>query len=450
MTTHATVDTRDVQSVLDSQIKGSATSRWIFILAFLALAADGLDTANLQYVAPTISKDLGITSTQMGIVFSVGFAGLLLGGIFLGPLADRRGRRPILLLGSIITAVGSAGTILVANLPELTIARLVTGIGLGASIPAALALVSDFAPTLRRSRRLILAGTGLTVGTIVSAPLSSALLPHLSWQGIFLVGTIVPAVTAVLVGVSLPGSPRWLVLRGRHGDALDVVRRLRLANPVTESTVLVAREEVRVAARVALFDGGRRGETLLLWAVYLLTFGGAYMTFSWIPTILATRGVATAVVGTTAIGLGVGSIVGALVLGLFARRRTSAVLLVVALLAAALAIPAFAVAGTVITALAGTYFAVGLTAGGAQTGLNGLAGDIYPPDVRSTGIGFAQSFGRLGSIIFPLIGGASLAGDPSGLTLFILATGAFVAAAIVLIVLTRFRSPANGAKSTAE
>ena len=147
----AKANTIDVSEVLEKNEIG-AFQVGIFILCGLCLIMDGFDVQALGYLAPAIIKEWQLQPSQMGAAFSAALFGILVGSIIFSMVADKIGRRPVLVIATFFFAVVTLLTARVNSLAELRTIRFVAGIGLGGIMPNAVALVGEYAP--RRLRVL--------------------------------------------------------------------------------------------------------------------------------------------------------------------------------------------------------------------------------------------------------------------------------------------------------
>jgi AAHS family 4-hydroxybenzoate transporter-like MFS transporter len=382
---------------------------WFQLRTFLVLGAclvmDGFDLQVMGYVAPAVIQDWGIAPAALGVVFGAGLLGLFLGSLLLGTLADRVGRRPVLLFATAWFAVFTLLTARAASLQELLVARALAGLGLGAVMPNATALVGEYSPRRRKIATMMIVTNAFLVGGILGGVLSAWLIPRYGWRSVFQAGGLLPlGVVALMLGW-LPESLQFLAVRGR--SAGDLARWLRLVDPAAPSGPGVryaVTEERREGFPIPqLFREGRAPGTALLWAANFLNVLGAYFVSSWLPTLLRGAGHSTRTAVLVATVLQVGGAIGTVVLGLVQRRVGLVPLLAGAFATAAVSLvligsPGVPFAGTV-TAV--TLVGVGLLAGPPM--LNALAATWYPTDLRSTGVGAGLAVGRFGAILGPLV-----------------------------------------------
>lgn len=378
------------------------------IVAMLALATlfDGYNVYVPAYVIPYALGAWRLSPSEAGLLVSSGLVGFMLGALANGALADRIGRKPVLVGSLLCAALGNLLTgAWVASYAQFLIARLLTGLGLGMILPVSVTLLSEVAP--RRSSNVLLGWVmaGWSIGGTAAALTAIALTPAHGWRSLFWVGALA-APLAVLVGAFLPESPHFLALSGKRTEVLAVLGRL----------AATSREHDAACDFTSLGDTRHRGSfvrllaprfragTLIVWGCSALSLFTIFGLSSWIPQIMLERGAAL----SASFGLGAwlqfAAVLGGLGCGWLAdragRNRT---------LAASWILGAAAVAGLAIVTRPPTDLTFLAIAGfcifGAQPVLNNCTAALYDTEIRSTGVGAQLGVGRLGAILGPYIGG---------------------------------------------
>jgi AAHS family 4-hydroxybenzoate transporter-like MFS transporter len=382
-----------------------------FALLGLCLVMDGFDVQAIGYVAPALVRDWGIPNARMGPVFGAGLFGLFVGSVAFSVLADRIGRRPVLLGATLGFAVFTLLTAWAASLPQLIAVRFLAGLGLGAMMPNATALVGEYSPRGRRVATMMIVTNGFMIGAVLGGFVSAWLIPAHGWRSVFVVGGVVPLALLVPMLVWVPESLQFLALRARPPEELARwVRRIAPAAPSGEGVSYVVREERRAGLPLRhLFGEGRALGTALLWVVNFTNVLNAFFVASWLPTVVRDAGHSTSTAVLVGTAVQVGGALGTVVLGFVLQRLGFVPVLTTCFAVAAVNLAVIATPSLPLPLLVAVAFIVGWGIFGGQPGLNALAATFYPTDLRSTGIGAALGVGRFGAILGPLIAGTLMA-----------------------------------------
>jgi AAHS family 4-hydroxybenzoate transporter-like MFS transporter len=409
----------------------------VFALCMICLIMDGFDVQAMGYVAPAVLGEFGAPPRALGPVFSAANVGVLIGSLLFSMLADKIGRRPVIIGATLWFSILTIATGFAQSVDQLLVLRLISGLGLGCIIPNATALVGEFSP--RRSRVTLTMGitVGFTAGAAVGGFVALWLIPLFGWRSVFFVGGAVPLVIAVAMYFSLPESLQFLAVRRTRLDQL--ARWLTKLDPsirVGPSTEYVTNEKARSGVPLMhLFTEGRTTVTLLLWVVYFMNLLILYSLSNWIPTVFTGMGYsqnAALLAGTL---LQVGGTLGAYGLAWAIARKGFLPTLVVTFLLATISVALIGQPGLSFATVLVIVFIAGWCIVGGQPGLNTLAATYYPTAARSTGVGAALGVGRLGAIIGPYIGGVLQSQQMPAQQLFWAAAAPAAVSTIVLFVL---------------
>lgn len=231
----------EIERVIDDTHR-PAFHAMLLALCGLCLVIDGFDAQAMGYVAPSVIAEWGVKKQALGPVFSASLFGMLLGALGLSVLADRIGRRPVLIGATLFFALAMLATPFATSIPILIALRFVTGLGLGCIMPNAMALVGECSPGAHRVKRMMIVSCGFTLGAALGGFVSAALIPAFGWRAVFFVGGAVPLALAAAMAASLPESPQLLVLRGRHDAARAWLAKFAPRLAVPPDTRLVVRE----------------------------------------------------------------------------------------------------------------------------------------------------------------------------------------------------------------
>ena len=204
----------DVADFIDQQPVGGFQIRLLLTCAAV-LFLDGFDTQAIGYVAPALAKEWGLSKAELGPVFSAGLFGLMIGALVFGPLADRIGRKKIIIFSTLAFGIGTLVTSLIHDVTTLLVIRFLTGLGLGGAMPNAVAMTSEFSPHRRRATMVMIMFCGFSVGAALGGLLAAALIPQFGWRSVFVVGGVAPLLLAPILALRLPESVRFLALTGR-------------------------------------------------------------------------------------------------------------------------------------------------------------------------------------------------------------------------------------------
>ncbi len=396
--------------MMNSDTIGPAQIRVVALCALVTLI-EGIDLTLIPVLAPRFRDAWNVTAGTFSIILALGPVGLILGGLGIGWLADRIGRRDALLSAMLLMTAATFVTTLCTNVPQLLVARLISGIAFGGVIPAAVALVSESLPERVRGNVVAMvflgqAGGGLLAAVLVRLPMMSG-----PWQTPVLYVAGGCAAVTVLLMLSLPESPRFLEKSGPRNRWRD------------------------------LFTEGRTTGTALLWATFIgVCFAVSFFTNSLTLTYSHTSKPSD--VGVDATGMySAGAMLGGLVLPLFARRWRNTRVLLVSIMAAVgscfvigLVLPMGYAVNMAAAALCGVFVS------GAFFMLYPPTVQFYPTRIRSTGIGAAIAFGRIGNITSPMVAGLMLDASMSPSSVFYVIALPMVLSCVTLVAFDRHTS----------
>jgi len=441
--------TIDIIDFIDRQPIGGFQIKLLLMCAAV-LFLDGFDTQAIGYVAPALAKELGLASRgALGPVFSAGLFGLMIGALVFGPLADRVGRKKIIIFSTAAFGLGALATVLAHDVTTLLVIRFLTGLGLGGAMPNTVAMTSEYNPHRRRATMVMIMFCGFSIGAALGGILAADLIPRFGWRSVFLVGGIAPLVMLPILAWRLPESVRFLATAGREPERVAELLKLISPNTAFSPGAQFVVQETRLdgVPVLHLFREGRTGATLLLWVVFFMSLLDIYFLASWLPTVLNGLGASVSVAVLIGSMLQVGGVVGTFALGSVIDRFSFRALALV-YLGAVFAVGAIGQFGHSAMPVSIAIFAAGFCVVGGQIAANALTAGYYPTSVRATGVGWALGIGRVGSIIGPLVGGILIDQKWSTGTLFMTAAAAAACASLASLLLSRIAGASSADEQT--
>jgi AAHS family 4-hydroxybenzoate transporter-like MFS transporter len=427
----------NVSDIIDTRGIGAFQLR-AFLLCAAVLFVDGFDVQGITYVVPTITREWGLVRGQLWPALTGGLVGVMLGAMLLAPLADRLGRRTVIIWSCVAFGAMTLLTLVVDSLWPLVAIRFLTGLGLGAALPNAIGLASEYAPHRKRALVVMFVGSGISLGAIGAGMTAARLVAPFGWHAVFVLGGVLPLLLAVVLAGFLPESIRFCAsVPRRHTEAKRLVRKLKPELGADADIEIVSRDpEGGKATVLDLFSDGRGVATLCLWVAFFMSLLNVYLAINWLPTSLEASGYTTTQASFMTTLYHVGGVIGTYAIGLFMDRLGAHRMVLVALLLAAIGFYTFAAAtGMAQWPTTAVLMVAGVGVIGAQVGATALASMTYPVAMRATGLGWALGVGRVGSIVGPTIVGLMLAtaSDARSVYLWCLAPISFGMIAVALL-----------------
>jgi AAHS family 4-hydroxybenzoate transporter-like MFS transporter len=403
--------TIDVAALIEGR-RLSGYNYFVIVLSWLITAFDGIDAALIGFTIPYFRDEFGLTTTMLSYIAGAGNAGMAIGALLAPIVADRIGRRPAVVGTSLGVGVLMTGMSFANSYESLLVMRFLNGLAIGGLLPLAWALNIEFVPKRVRATVVTVIMVGYSVGSALAGPLTNALAPEHGWGAVYLAGGLGALVCAAALGLWLPESIRFLVLKQRRPAA--IVQTLRRLDPAVEASAgdrFVLSDEAKPAGEVRfteLFAGRLRAITPLLCAAYFMSSLGVFFVTSFGPTVLEDLDVARP---TAALVKSAVSILGA-VAGLLLMRFTDRLGPISISAYGAIAVPALLLLG--FDTFSGDMFIAMVLFGttmmmGAHFGMHSIAGIYYPSAIRATGAGLVSAVAKVGSVFGPIVGGAVLA-----------------------------------------
>ncbi|MHA8067458.1 MFS transporter [Aquirufa sp. ROCK2-A2] len=347
----------------------------IILVCFLCNMLDGMDVLIISFTAPAIAEAWKISPANLGIVFSSGLLGMTVGAIFLAPLADRFGRKPMMLFAALLMGICIYATSFATDINSLMIFRIVSGLGIGTMMASTAALTAEYTPHASRDFWVSTVVAGYPVGAVLTGLFSANIIKDDGWQRMF----------------ELAGMATFLVL--------PIIYFF-----LKESQEFRVQAKPEDAALSSLFEKDFKWGTLQLWTALFLSFTTLYFLMNWIPKLASNAGLSMELAIYSGTIFNLGAIVGIPIQGYFSSKfglkKTIGTLLIIT--AVFLAMFGLFKGSNLILAI---LFLLGFGVQGSFVGLYAVAARMYPTAFRTTGVGWAIGMGRLGGILGPILGG---------------------------------------------
>lgn len=389
---------RDMREFLDRMPMGK--KQWaVFLVCFAATAIEGFDTIVIGFIAPAISQSWKLSSAALSPLVAFGLFGLLIGSIVGGTLADRVGRRAVSIVA--ITWFGIAGIASCESqsIVQLISWRFITGLGIGAAMPATSALVAEFSPGRSRSAMLASMYCGFLFGAAAAGFVTSFAIGALGWRGMLLLSGVMPLGVVILLIWQVPESPLFLVASNKSSAVVKrVVAKIFPSVDCSGMSFFLAAPSGKRSGIRALLGKEYRLGTLLTWFAEFAGYLVFFLIGSWLPTHLKQAGLSMQDASQLSSMFQFGALGGAILFAILVRRFNVAAVIAAAFGAGSVLIVALGMSEAA-PWYAAVVFLAGLAIGGPLICVNTIPGIFYPTAFRAAGGGWTVSLGRLGSII---------------------------------------------------
>jgi MFS transporter, AAHS family, 4-hydroxybenzoate transporter len=360
----------------------------VFAICMAIALLDGFDVQTMGVAAPALARAWRVPASTLSGVFMAAPAGMLVGALAMGRLADRMGRRRPIIAATLLFAAGTGLTAFAPNLAAMAAIRFVTGIGLGGVLPNLVSLVTEFAPHRLRGTLTTLTFSSLPLGSMVAALVARYLIPSYGWPSLFYVGGAAPVAIAAVAMFRLPESTRFLALEN--------------------SRAAIAGATASPGAFARVVGRAHGSTTALLVLVIGLNLFMLYFTLNWLPTLLTLTGMSSEHALLATVLVNASGCVGAVAWGFLMDKAGAIPVMATVGVLASFGLALLAVghvhAGLLVAGLA----VAGTTVLGAVPGLYVVIASLYPTPMRSTGVGVVLGAGRIGAVLGPAAGGLLL------------------------------------------
>lgn len=404
-----------VRDLLDVDRLGGRRAALILV-GFLCVLLDGIDIGVWGFVYPHVIADWGVSVQQVTVVATAGYVTLAMGALVAGPLADRFGRKPTLLISVALFAVSLLVAGAASSFETIGICRAIACAGLGAVMPTAITLVSEYLPKKRRALLITVVFCGFPLGQAVVGYMAAFIVPTLGWPSLLIVGGVAGLILIPLIALFLPESLTMLIRNPRHQQRAERVL-VKIARSLRQEVPAIAAVEP-ISPEASAGTGGIRtvlSRKLLLtstvvWFAYLVNCTVTYVLIGYLPLIMAQMGTGAAGSGQVIGMAGWGGLIGSIVIGYTMSRFGHYRVLIIGLALTAVSIAIVAFGQWPLPALLALGLVWGILNGGSNGGMNAFASEVFPPHARATGVSWMHSAGKLGAILSGLFGGLMIAG----------------------------------------
>ena len=398
------IETRDPRELI-ARAPMSALQVVVIAITVALNALDGFDVASISFAGPGIAREWGIERGALGIVLSMEVVGMALGSLFLGGVADKIGRRRTILGCLLLMAVGMFVVPSTHGLVELSVWRVVTGLGIGGMLAVTNAVSAEFSNAKRRNLSVTLMACGYPLGAVTGGMIAQRLLAMYTWRSVFYLGAIGTAILIPLVFLFVPESVQWLTQKRPAGALERINGTLRRLG---HGTVASLPEVSQAAPRLSIADIFKPGlalVTVLVTLAYFFHITTFYFIIKWVPNIVADFGFPPASAAGVLVWANVGGLFGGLVFAALTQKFALRPLTVAAMLVATVLVSVFGITPHDLTMLSAVCAVAEFFVNGAIVGMYAMFAQAFPTHVRAFGSGFAIGLGRGGSFLAPIIAG---------------------------------------------
>ena len=368
-------------------------------------ALDGFDVLSISFASPGIAREWGIDRAALGFVLMMELLGMGLGSVLLGGVADRIGRRRMLLGCLAVMTVGMFMAAKAMSVYELSVWRVFTGLGIGGMLAATNAVAAEFSNSRRRGLCVSLMAIGYPIGAVIGGSFAALLLKQGDWRVVFQFGAAATALFIPIVFLCVPESISWLCQRQPSGALAMINRGLARMGHAAVSALPMVSAEARKRSVTDIFGANLVRVTVLTTLAYFLHITTFYFILKWVPKIVVDMGFTASAAAGVLVWANVGGATGGAVLGLLSLRFGLRHLTMVALVMSTLMVAVFGRGQATLAQLSLVCAIAGFFTNAGVVGLYGIMAQVFPTHVRATGTGFTIGIGRAGAMLAPIIAG---------------------------------------------
>jgi benzoate transport len=408
----------------------SLTQLLVVGLCALLNVLDGFDLQSIAFVGPILSSQWRLSAKTLGILFSLGLAGIAVGAPLLALAADRVGRRRTILICLTLITASVFGSSLASDVIELGILRFCTGAGIGGMLASINTIVAEYSSDRRRDLSISITMAGFPVGGTIGGILAVFLVSEYDWRAVFVTFGAISALMIPVTYFFMPESLDYLEVRQPPNalQRINAVRRRMRENPIAA----LASPELR-PRQVALNQLVRAPllrSTVLICSGFFAVPLSFYFLLSWMPKLLVDSGFSVAGGISSSVLMNLGGIFGGVGYGVIALRLGRRRVAIVSMLLGFIGATMFGFLPRSIGLLLLGSSIVGVFIFAAFTSLYALVPSLYPAEVRASGTGIAMGVGRVGALLGPYLGGLLIAAAWSAEAFLVVMTLPFLLGAI--------------------
>lgn len=379
----------------------SPLQKLVIFICLMIVIVDGIDISIMGFVAPVLKQEWGVTTTQLAPVMSAALIGLAIGAVVSGPLADKFGRKKVLIVSLIGFGLFTLVAALAANVNELMIYRLIAGLFMGGVMPQAVTLVTDYTPMRLNGRMVTIVLSGFTIGAASGGFLAAWIIPHFGWQAMMVLGGVAPLIIAVLAFFKLPESIGYKVLKNHPRKEINaLIKKIAPNFDMTNRVMVIPQPQLNTVnnpVKTVLSPFYIVG-SFLLWWIYASALFVVYLLGSWLPTMTHEFGFSISEASMITAIYQLGGPIGSIACGYLMDKFNPHFSLALAYLLGIIFMICIGEVGNNFMLYSLMCFFIGMWMNGANAGMNSLSSAFYPIYARATGNSWMQGIGRLGAI----------------------------------------------------
>ncbi|MDO5638536.1 MAG: MFS transporter [Neisseria sp.] len=407
----------------------------LLVLVGLGWLFDAMDTGMVSFVLATLGEEWALAPKQLGWVVSIGFVGMAIGAVLGGRTADKIGRKTVFAASLVVYSVATALCAVAPDLGWLLLFRFFVGVGLGAQLPVAVTLVSEYVPAKVRGRFIVLLESFWGLGWLAAALVSYFFIPQYGWHSAFLIGGL-PVFYVFFVWKYIPESVPYLINKGRIDEAHAIVSRLEeeAGLPVVQQAEVVQTASKEAVRFGQLWQPPFARRTLMLWLIWFGIVFSYYGIFTWLPKLLVEQGYTVVKTFEYVLVMILAQLPGyfaaAVLVEKLGRKATLAGFLFACAVCAYFFGQSTSVTEIMLWGSLMSFFNLG-----AWGVLYTYTPELYPVRFRAFGSGWAGAVGRIGGIVAPMAVAAMMGGSGGFGKIFIMFTGVLLAVVAVILLL---------------